>query len=118
LIVGLGYVCLEVSDLERSLAFYLDGLRFECDRRDDDPRPRVVLRAGDLRLVLDQAAVRRNGRRPGIRLSMEVSGLDVYHDALVARGVSVTFPADEDGRRAFTVRDPDGYLWTFHQSPT
>ena len=116
MIEGLGYVCLEVTDLERSMAFYRDGLRFQYDRRDDEPLPCVHLRAGDLHLVLTQSASGRDGRRRGIGLFMDVSGVDAYHDALVARGIGVTAPADDFGRRSFTVRDPDGYVWTFHQS--
>ena len=41
MIEGLGFVWLEVADLERSLAFYCDGLRFALDGRDDDEPPRA-----------------------------------------------------------------------------
>lgn len=115
MIEGLGYVRLEVSDLERSLAFYCDGLRFDLEDRDDGDRPRAFLHAGALRVVLTQVqGVDHLGN--GVRLSMEVSGLDAYHDAIVARGVRPTPPADTGSVRAFSVSDPDGYCWRFEQS--
>jgi uncharacterized glyoxalase superfamily protein PhnB len=115
LIEGLGFVRLEVSDLERSLAFYHDVLRFEVESLDDEPR-QASLRAGDLRLVLIERRGGANERGGGVRLNMEVSGVDAYHDALVARGLSPSLPADSSSTRCFSVSDPDGYSWTFHQS--
>jgi hypothetical protein len=47
---------------------------------------------------------------------MEVVGLDAYHDALVARGLEPSPPADDGRGRCFLVVDPDGYEWCFRQS--
>ncbi len=117
LIEGLGFVRLKVADLERSIAFYRDGLRFGFEGRDDDVSPQAYLRAGDLHLVLiEYPADSRNRRGAGIQLSVEVSGVGAYHDALVARGLSPTPPADDEHLRFFSIRDPDGYFWTFSQS--
>ncbi len=115
MIEGLGHVALEVADIERSLAFYCDGLRFDLDHRLDGKPPRAYLRAGGLVLVLAET---RSGRHPagGIRLAMEVTGLDAYYGAVVARGVRATPPRDDGDSRSFSVRDPDGYAWLFEQS--
>ena len=117
MIEGLGYVWLEVADLAQSVAFYRDALRFGLERTDTGKPPTAHLRAGDLSVVLAEvpgAAASRRGR--GVLLTVEVSGVDAYHDALVARGLDPSRPVDADHRRRFTVRDPDGYAWTFVQS--
>jgi uncharacterized glyoxalase superfamily protein PhnB len=117
LIEGLGSVWLEVKDLERSLAFYCDGLRFDLDSRDDGQTATAVLHAGDLTVVLAQRTRPRRASVPMV-LTMEVSAVDAYHDALVARGVHASAPTDGDAGcpRSFTVRDPDGVTWRFEQS--
>jgi uncharacterized glyoxalase superfamily protein PhnB len=117
-IEGLGYIRLEVTDLDRAIAFYRDGLRFAFVGLDEAMGPRAHLTAGDLNVMLEQAP---NGRRMphrgrGVRLSVDVTGLDAYHDALVARGIDPTAPLDEGRARSFTVSDPDGYQWCFRQS--
>lgn len=123
MIEGLGFVRLEVGDLARSLAFYRGGLCFEVADGDDPTNGRAMLRAGRLRLVLVQAPrapadgpVRDGARGIGIDLAVAVSGVDAYHDALVARGVSPEPPRDDGPSRAFDVVDPDGYRWRFVQS--
>lgn len=115
MIEGLGCVWLEVADLERSVAFYRDGLRFQVEHTADALEPGVVLRAGDLRVCLVQGGSGSRRRGAGISLALDVTGLDAYRDALVARGIGSTAPVDRDGARSFKVRDPDGYVWQFHQ---
>ena len=115
MIEGLGHVRLEVADLQQSVAFYRDGLRFRFERGDDSPPAQVHLCAGDLRLVLAQAPPRARARGAGVCLSLLVVSVDAYRDALVARGIAATAPRDRDGIRSFTVRDPDGYTWQFRQ---
>jgi catechol 2,3-dioxygenase-like lactoylglutathione lyase family enzyme len=115
MIEGLGCVWLEVADLERSVAFYRDGLRFQVDHGADALAAGVVLRAGDLRVCLVEVGSTGRRRGAGIRLALDVAGLDAYRDALVARGIGSTAPVDRDGARHFSVRDPDGYLWQFYQ---
>ena len=110
---GLGYVWLEVEDLSRSLPFYRDGLRFA---EEPDGNGSVAhLRAGDLHLILSQGSSQMDCRGAGVALAVEVTGVDTYHDALVARGIEPTRPRDEGVRRSFTVTDPDGYVWRFTQ---
>jgi catechol 2,3-dioxygenase-like lactoylglutathione lyase family enzyme len=112
----LGFLCLEVTDLDRSVTFYRDVLRFQPDEPGDAPdNHQAAFRAGDLRLLLREAGGRQ-ARGRGVKISVEVSGVDAYHDALVARGLAPTPPADELDSRSFSVRDPDGYSWSFRQS--
>jgi catechol 2,3-dioxygenase-like lactoylglutathione lyase family enzyme len=111
----LGHVALEVADLERSVAFYCDGLRFDLDETNDGAVRRAWLRAGGLTIVLSEVGPKRRSAR-GVRLTMEVIGVDAYYGAVVARGVTATPPWDDGEGRSFLVRDPDGYLWEFEQS--
>jgi catechol 2,3-dioxygenase-like lactoylglutathione lyase family enzyme len=115
LLEGLGYVWLEVHDLQRSVTFYRDGLRFV-----EGPETNGVvvhLRAGDLHLILSESLEMVDQRGEGVALAVEVSGVDAYHDALVARGLEPSRPQDDGNRRSFTVMDPDGYEWRFTQGP-
>ena len=117
MIDGLGFIRLEVKDLERSIAFYRDGLRFVLGRRDDGDPPRAWLHAADLTVILRLAAPIGRGRRgAGVRVSVRVAGVDAYHDALVARGLTPAPPVDANGLRRFTIADPDGYEWAFSQA--
>jgi catechol 2,3-dioxygenase-like lactoylglutathione lyase family enzyme len=115
LIEGLGSVLLEVTDLERSLAFYRDGLRFDLDRQEDGESPSAILHAGELRVVLLQRKGGRHAKAP-VQLAIEVSAVDAYYDALVARGLRPGPLHDGDNGRGFVVRDPDGVAWRFEQS--
>lgn len=128
MIEGLGFVRLEVRDLERSLAFYRRGLRFALadiagarpDTRSDMQSAArrngaVRLAAGTLRLELVEVPD-RDATSCGVFLTIRVRGLDAYHDALVARGLAPSPPRDGEDVRAFTLRDPDGYELRFEQS--
>lgn len=124
MIEGLGFVRLEVRDLERSLAFYRRGLRFALadvavarpDARSGARRNGAArLAAGSLRLELVEVPDRGESAC-GVFLTIRVRGLDAYHDALVARGLAPSPPRDGEDVRAFTLRDPDGYGLRFEQS--
>lgn len=117
LLEGLGYVWLEVENMDRSIAFYCDGLRFSTDAEASADGV-FHLRAGELRLILSEGAAEPDGcRGAGVALAVEVSGVDTYHDALVARGLHPSRPRDDGNRRTFSVSDPDGYTWRFSQGP-
>jgi uncharacterized glyoxalase superfamily protein PhnB len=117
-IEGLGYLWLEVSDLSRSVAFYRDGLRFSVDGPSRNGPGTAHLRAGDLRLILSQRLETGPCDRRGVTITLEVAGVDAYHDALVARGLEPSPPNDDGALRSFTLDDPDGYNWRFTQSLT
>ncbi len=108
---------LEVADLERSLGFYRDGLRFITDIAAGDRPDCASLRAGEVRLTLRrQRGVGRPRRHRGVSLVIAVQGVDAYYQALVARGLLPAPPRDDDASRWFTILDPDGYRWTFVES--
>lgn len=119
-IEGLGHIRLEVQDVARAVAFYRDGLRFGSLDAGDDAGQGVHFQAGRLHVVL---VPRPNGRSPqapaaghGVRLTLDVAGLEAYHDALVARGLVPSAPGTDADLRSFVVVDPDGYEWCFRQS--
>ena len=117
MIEGLESIRLEVRHLEQAIAFYRDGLRFSyLGRMDMDGRGAGArFRASDF----DVALVEESAGPPrglGVCLWVDVSGVDAYHDALVARGLEPSAPVDAQHRRSFTVIDPDGYRWCFQQS--
>lgn len=118
MIEGLGSIRLEVSNLERAVAFYRDGLRFGTLVMDAGAAARATLMAGDVQLVLaldGQASGPARRRGAGVSLTVNVAGVDAYHDALVARGLSPSAPVDDADGRHFSVVDPDGYRWCFRQ---
>ena len=136
---GLRFIRLQVGDLDRSLAFYRRGLRFAAGAQDaprvpapsptrgpanrrpdllDGAPRRATLAAGSLRLLLVEVVepAENDSTGRGVELAIEVAGVDAYHDVLVARGLDPNPPVDDEGERAFTVRDPDGYRWRVYQS--
>jgi len=123
LIERLGSIRLGVRDLHRSLEFYKDGLHFAADSIDAQSggSRTACLMAGNLHIVLAEMPLpehrdKGNGRSAAVRLSLQIQGLDAYHDALVARGLMPSPPRDEANSRSFLVADPDGYVWHFVQS--
>lgn len=122
-----------VSDLDASLAFWVDRCGFTVSY--DRPEERfayIVL--GSAHLMLEQAGVGRNwvtgpleppfGR--GINFQIGVPDSDAIVSALRAAGVPLFMEpetkwyrvdgAEEAGVRQFLVTDPDGYLIRFQSS--
>ena len=108
-----------VRDVHASLAWYRDVLGFEVDRemeRDGKLRG-VALRAGDVRLLINQDdGAKGLDRIKGAGLSLMFStGQSV--DAVAAHikahgGTLVSEPADMPwGQRVFRVIDPDGFVF-------
>ncbi len=103
-------------DLDASVRFYVDVLRFVVVR-DDRPRGEayVALRRDDVPLGLaERATSGRGSRRPprGVELVLEVDDVRAEHDV-----VSSKVAPDEDlvdrpwGLTDFRLLDPDGYYW-------
>jgi lactoylglutathione lyase len=115
------------SDLDKSLAFYVDllGFRILYDRRED--RFAYLDRNG-AELMLEEYApgARMLARAPfeppygrGINFQIRVEDADALHAAVVAAGLPIFLPLEERwyrraeheiGTRQFIVEDPDGYL--------
>ncbi len=117
---------LAVSDMQRSLRLYVDGLGFNMtDRWVDDGTIRWCrLQRGGAAVMLQD--FRRDGGgvwSPGGTLGLGVSIMFICSDAVllyeefVARGVAASRPFVGNGMWVTTVRDPDGYVVEF-ESPT
>ena len=56
----------------------------------------------------------RLGRRPDDYIVVWVDDVDAHHARVVAAGVEAAAPKDQDwGVRSYSVRDPEGYGWSF-----
>ena len=122
----LDYTVLIVSDLERSLAFYLDILGLPLNHRTAEyaqlatgvtrlslySREAMQETLGRTLLVPDTAA-------PAFELGFRVEDVDAAYDELVSRGVpGVTPPHTRPwGQRTAYVQDPDGVLIELVQDP-
>ncbi len=126
------HVCISVSDIERSLAFYRDGLGLDLvfDKRLEGPgmeaatgeagaRGRMVgLRVpgpGNVTIELLGFGHRTEGPKPKhgafgyTNISLNVDDLDAAHAQLVAAGLEpLQAPFEVGGVRMFFVADPDG----------
>lgn len=108
---------LTVRDLDASVAWYTGALGFAVDRRmeRDGKVSSVALRAGDVRILLNQddgAKGLERAKGEGFSLMITTSGsVDEVAERIRAHGGTLdSEPADMPwGVRAFRVRDPDGY---------
>jgi len=110
---------LTVRDLPASVAWYRDVLGFTLDReyRRDGRLLAVALRAGAVQLLLGQDdGARGPDRVKGEGFSLQVTtaqDVDEMAARIRARGGELeTEPADVWGKRAFRLRDPDGFRFT------
>ena len=109
-----------VSNVERSLAFYVDTLGFERGLTVPDQSPLVFasVTSGTVEIFLNDAAVAIKeypgfgGRPLGATGTMfiETQGVDALHDRLKA-AATVVMPLVTQfyGMREFAIEDPDGY---------
>ena len=121
---------LDVSDLDRSLAVYLDILGFHCRFHRAEEKFAYLVRER-AHLMLEQAGGpgRRFDTAPleypfgrGINLQIAVSDVDALYAAVQRAGLTIRIPleerwyrqdAAEAGNRQFVLADPDGYLLRF-----
>lgn len=121
---------LDVSDLDRSLAVYLDVFGFTCHARRPEEKFAYLIREG-AHLMLQQAEGpgRRFRTAPldhpfgrGVNFQIAVSDVDDLYATVQRAGLVMPVPLeerwyrqgqDELGNRQFVVADPDGYLLRF-----
>ena len=113
-----------VSNVERSLAFYVDTLGFTRGMTVPDASPFVFasVTSGPVEIFVNDAvtAVKEYpgfaGRPIGATgtLYIEVEGVDALHDRLKSK-VKIAMPITTQfyGMREFAIEDPDGYVLTF-----
>jgi len=113
-----------VSNVERSLAFYVDTLGFERGMTVPDTSPFVfaAVTSEPVEIFLNDAATAVKeypafaGKPIGATgtLYIEVDGVDALHDRIKST-VKVVMPIATQfyGMREFAIEDPDGYVLTF-----
>jgi len=115
-----------VTDMEASLRFYVDGLRFEITHRwigDGGKLRWCMMRTGAASLMLQEYAPDgHGGSKPEGKLGLGVSicfvckdALAIYRDAK-ARGVAVQTPFVGNAMWVTSLSDPDGYRIDFESS--
>ncbi len=115
-------VTFPVDDLQKSLAFYRDGLGLSVEETDEEHAAFDL--DGVYLVILDRSEfgtyVEKLGHRPAVRGSAETiisyfaeSKADV--DAFMARaqraGAQISAASDEDGVYSGYFTDPDGHVW-------
>jgi predicted enzyme related to lactoylglutathione lyase len=115
MIVGISFIWLYVSDLERSIRFYGDSLGLGVSRRWHEG---ATFDLGDvvLGLHIEEGKVTR-GNSPTI--TFKVTGnIEELYDDLVRRGVRfVRAVTTEPYGKIATFEDPDGHALLLHQPP-
>src|SRR5262249_55494258 len=124
---------LDVSDLDRSLAFYVGVVGFSLQFDRPEERFAYLVLEG-VHLMLEEAAGpgRRFRTAPlehpygrGANFMIDVSDVDGLYGRVTAAGCPIVIPleerwyrrnASESGHRQFVVADPDGYLLRFSSS--
>ena len=111
-----------VADLERSLAFYGDGLGFDCQRFGEPPDFAVVKRDDAILLLALAAETERLVPHWHIVEKMwnayiRVEDVDALYAEVQARGTEIDYSIYDapHGFREFGVTDPDGYDIAFGQ---
>jgi predicted enzyme related to lactoylglutathione lyase len=116
-VIGLDFVALQVSDLDRAAAFYEKELGLK--RAPFSPPHAVVYATEPIPFALREP-------RPGLDLTAGPAGLGValwmladdsatLHASLVSHGVAIASPpAEGPFGLTFSLVDPDGYVITVH----
>ena len=121
---------LDVSDLDRSLAFYVDVIGFKVLYARPEERFAFLDLAGALLMLEEAAGPGRRFRtaaleRPygrGVNFQIETANVDALHERVRKAGIEIAIAIEELwyrrdevelGNRQFVVADPDGYLLRF-----
>jgi predicted enzyme related to lactoylglutathione lyase len=118
MVTGLRLVWLEITDLDRSVPFYREGLGLRVEETAPCRGQRTAcVEAGELELVLAESGTTDPHRGAGMRLYLVTHDLDHYAAALRSRGIETAAPTDEPwGARVIEIVDPDGYRLCLVQS--
>ncbi len=115
-------VTFPVDDLQKSIAFYRDGLGFTVEEQDDE---HVAFDADGVYLVLLERSefgtyVEKVGFRPAARGAAETiisyfaenrGEVDAFMAKAKAAGATVSAASDDDGVYSGYFSDPDGHTW-------
>jgi glyoxylase I family protein len=120
-VLGFNHVNLVVADVDRSVAFYCDGLGLTVKSRTDDLTFLTTPGASDL-VTLQQSGGPLDGlsgkqRRPGdsggvdhLGFDVAAADLDAVLASVVVAGGAEVLRLEESGEPIVFVSDPDGYL--------
>jgi catechol 2,3-dioxygenase-like lactoylglutathione lyase family enzyme len=117
---SLELVTVPVSDVDRSKAFYVDGMGFHVDQ---DQRVNDSLRFVQLTPPGSHCSIAigegLSSKPPGSidGLQIVVHDIEAAREQLVRRGVEVTEVADYAWGRFIFLKDPDGNGWSIQQPP-
>ncbi len=117
---SLELVTVPVSDVDRAMAFYTDGMGF---RLDQDHRVSDTLRFVQLTPPGSRCSIAIgdgiSSNPPGSieGLQIVVHDIEAARAELVARGVEVTEVADYPWGRFVFLKDPGGNGWSIQQPP-
>jgi len=108
---------LTVKDLRTSLAWYRDVLGFAVSQEHErgGMLRAVSMSAGGAQVLLsqDDGAKGERAKGEGISLMLTTENVDALAAQAKAHGATLdSEPADAFGRRAFRLRDPDGFRLT------
>ena len=106
---------LQVSDVERALRFYRDGLGLTFNDPSSADAVGAVIGGTFLLLHKDfEPSLAGKERGAGIEIHFGVPDADAYFAELRSRGIEPEGePEDRPWGRVFSVRDPDGYAIEF-----
>lgn len=110
--------CLLVSDMRRSLDFYIDALGFtQTGYYPIESNPiRTEVRRDGVAIILYSESIHRNDDAPTFSGALYVfpESVDRLADELRGKVAFAWGPAETDsGLREFAIRDPDGYTLVF-----
>lgn len=113
---------LTVADVETSVAFYRDKLRFEVAYASLPAFALIRAGSGTIGLLSIAEAV-KDGAKPttpeqrrGVHVEFGTDDLDGLYATLLGNGVAFASPPhDEPWERSMTALDPDGYTIEFAQ---
>ena len=107
-----------VRDLPEALAYYTDVLGFEVGWTWGEP-PTYASVCRD-RVEINFGAPAEGETPSPSSVYVSVTNIDAYHDAILAKGATVTVPIGDRpyGMRDFTVADPSGDSLSFGQPTT
>ncbi len=120
-VIGPDFVALQVADLARAAAFY--ETRLGLRRAPASPPGAVVFATQPVAFAVREPlpgvdpAAARPWAGAGVALWLAADDARGLHDALAADGVEIVAPpAPTPFGLTFTLRDPDGYLITIHET--
>jgi catechol 2,3-dioxygenase-like lactoylglutathione lyase family enzyme len=114
---------LSVTDLERTITFYCNGLGFQCAQKFGDPHPVwCYLKRDGVDLMFNQPPATEIAELPRRAKDFRVyyfypDDVALLHATWKGKGLDVTdLRVTIYGMKEFELRDPDGYWLWFGQS--